>query len=89
MRSALINGYEPAQLCRLSLCVSLSQSLIIGSEALISEVNVIGVVLRVVILDQKRAAWHTVIVPFASLQAAHPGELDLVEAGATRVCDAL
>jgi len=44
-------------------------------------VNVIGVVLRVVVFDQKRTALHTVIVAFASLQAAHPGEFDLVKAG--------
>jgi hypothetical protein len=44
-------------------------------------VNVIGVVLRVVVLDQKRGALHTVIVAFAFLQAAHPSEFDLIEAG--------
>ena len=43
-------------------------------------VNVIGVVLRVIVLDQKRAALHAVVVAFAFLQAAHPGEFDLVEA---------
>jgi hypothetical protein len=46
-------------------------------------VNVIGVVLSVVVLDQKRGALHTVIVAFASLQASHPSEFYLIEAGVT------
>ena len=47
-------------------------------------VDVIGVVLRVIELDQKRGALHAVVVAFAFLQAAHPGEFDLVE---TRLAD--
>ena len=43
-------------------------------------VNVIGVVLGVVVLEQKRAALHAVVVAFAFLQAAHPCEFDLVKA---------
>ena len=42
-------------------------------------VNVIGVVLCVVVLDQKRAALHPVVVALTLLQAAHPGEFDPVE----------
>jgi hypothetical protein len=94
MRSALINGYEPAQLCRLSLCISLSQSLIIGSGALISDFSATALCPSAARLSahvHQKASIGTcrwvlrgVLVPFASLQAADPGELDLLEAGATR-----
>ncbi len=46
-------------------------------------VNVIGVVLRIVVLDQKSAALHAVVVTFTFLQPAHPGKFDPLEARLT------
>ncbi len=46
-------------------------------------VNVVGVVLRIVVFDEERAALHAVVVAFAFLQTAHPSEFNLVEARLT------
>src|ERR1700730_16107149 len=42
-------------------------------------VNVIGVVLSVIVLDQKGDALNAVVVAFAFVQSAHPGEFNLVQ----------
>ncbi len=44
--------------------------------------DVVRVVLGVVVFDQERPALHPVVVALAALLSAHPGEADLVQAGA-------
>ena len=42
-------------------------------------VHMIGIILRVVILDQKRVSLDAVVVALAFVSTAHPGELDVRE----------
>src|SRR6187551_477308 len=44
-------------------------------------VNVVRVVLRVVVFDQKRRTLDAIVVPLPARQAAHPGELHSTESG--------
>src|SRR2546423_1542483 len=44
-------------------------------------VDVVGVVLRVVVLDQEARTLDPVVVALTLLDAAHPGELNLVQPG--------
>src|SRR5256885_9222919 len=42
--------------------------------------NVVGVVLGIVVLDQKCAALHAIVMTLAFFQTTHPCEFDLIEA---------
>src|SRR6266540_1373562 len=53
----------------------------IAVEIAPDRVYVIGVVLRVVVFDQKRRALHPVVMRIAFVDAARPAEIYLVEAG--------
>ena len=52
-------------------------------------VDVISIVLCVVILNQKCAALHAVVMTYAFFETAHPGKFDLVETSLTDLAQSL
>src|SRR5262245_56696950 len=63
--------------------VMLAQQILaeIAIEIAPDRVNVIGVVLRVVVLNQKRRALDAVVMRIAFVDSARPGKMNLVDAG--------
>ncbi len=49
-------------------------------EVAVNTVNVIGFILSIVVLNQKRRALNEIVVRFAGLETAGPNEMDLLRA---------
>src|SRR4051812_40499173 len=74
-------AYPARPLFRVALVVMPLQYVVaeIVGKAAINRVRVIGVVLRVIVLDEERRPFNTVVMRFAAFRAAGPREMDFIE----------